>query len=131
MPTIDELREYLASIGITPPDFMLQAWLDAVADMQACLDEHYPASLGKLIALYTLGLYGIAAGDRYVSSQTATSGASQSFRYKDLDDRWKAQLSLINQFDPHGCSAPFLPADPTTTPIAAMVGRPARRGGCC
>ena len=48
MPTIDELRTYLAYIGITPPDFMLQAWLDAVADMQACLDEHYPASLAKL-----------------------------------------------------------------------------------
>jgi hypothetical protein len=131
MPTIDELREYLASIGITPPDFMLQAWLDAVASMQACLAEHYPASMAKLIALYALGLYGIATGDRYISSQTAPSGASQSFRYKALDERWKSQVSLLNQFDKYGCAGPFLPADPTGTPIAAMVGRPPRRGGCC
>lgn len=131
MPTIDELRTYLASIGITPPDFMLQAWLDAVADMQACLDEHYPASLAKLIALYALGLYGIATGDRYISSQTAPSGASQSFRYHTLADRWRSQVSLLNQFDKYGCAGPFLPADPTGTPIAAMVGRPPRRGGCC
>lgn len=131
MPTIDELRTYLASIGVTPPDFMLQAWLDAIADMHACLAEHYPASMAKLIALYALGLYGIATGDRYISSQTAPSGASQSFRYKALDERWKSQVALLNQFDKYGCAGPFLPADPTATGIAAMVGRPPRRGGCC
>lgn len=132
MPTIDQLREYLASIGVNPPDFMLQAWLDAVADMQACFTANgVPASLANLITLYTLGLYGIATGDRYISSQTAPSGASQSFRYKSLEERWKAQLSLLNQFDKYGCSGPFLPADPTGTQIAAMVGRPPRRGDCC
>lgn len=131
MPTLDELRAYLASIGITPPDFMLEAWLAAVADMQACLDEHYPASISKLIALYTLGMYGIASGDKYVSSQTAPSGASQSFRYKDLQDRWKAQMSMINQFDPYGCTGPYLPTDPTATPISAMIGRPNLPRRCC
>lgn len=130
MPTLDELRTYLASIGLTPPDFMLEAWLAAVTDMQACLDEHYPTSMAKLIALYALGLYGVATGDRYISSQTAPSGASQSFRYNTLADRWKMQLSLLNQFDKYGCAGPFLPADPTATPIGAMVGRPVPRGGC-
>lgn len=131
MPTLEELKEYLASIGITPPGFMLQAWLDAVADMQACLVEHYPASMAKLITLYTLGLYAIGTGDKYISSQTAPSGASQSFRYQSLADRWKMQMSLLNQFDKYGCSGPYLPADPTAVQIGAMVGRPVRRGGCC
>lgn len=132
MPTLDELRTYLASIGITPPDFMLQAWLDAVTDMQACLDANgVPASMAKLIALYTLGLYGIATGDRYISSQTAPSGASQSFRYNNLNDRWKLQMSMLNQLDKYGCADPFLPTDPNAVTIGAMVGRPPRRGRCC
>ena len=131
MPTIDELRTYMATLGITPPDFMLEAWLEAIADMQACLAEHYPPSVAKLIALYALGLYGVAAGDRYVTSQSAPSGASQSYKYATLADRWKMQTSLLNQFDKYGCAAPFLPADPTANTIMAMVGRPSRRGGCC
>lgn len=131
MPTLDELRTYLASIGIAPPDFMLVAWLDAIAAITDCLSIHYPASVAKLIALYTLGLYGIGTGDRYISSQTAPSGASQSFRYNTLADRWRLQLSMLRQLDPNGCADPFLPPDPTATPIAAMVGRPVSKGGCC
>lgn len=131
MPTIDELRTYLATLGITPPDFMLEAWLEAIADMHACLAEHYNPGVAKLIALYALGLYGVAAGDRYVTSQSAPSGASRSYKYATLADRWKAQTSLLNQFDKYGCAAPFLPADPTANTIMAMVGRPSRRGGCC
>lgn len=132
MPTLDELRIYLASIGITPPDFMLQAWLDAVVDMQACLDANgVPASMAKLIALYTLGLYGIATGDRYISSQTAPSGASQSFRYNTLENRWSNQMTLLRQFDKYGCADPFIPVDPNAIVIGAMVGRPVRKGGCC
>lgn len=131
MPTLDELRIYLSTLGLTPPDFMLQAWLDAVIDMQACLNEHYPASMAKLIALYALGLYAVATGDKYVSSQTAPSGASQSFRYNNLTDRWRMQMTLLNQFDKYGCAGPFLPADPNASTIGAMVGRPKYPKGCC
>lgn len=131
MPTLDELRTYLASIGITPPDFILDAWLEAFEAMNDCLEQHYGSGVAKLIALYALALYGIASGDRYVSSQTAPSGASQSFRYGALGDRWKSQLSLLRTLDKYGCSTPFLPDDPTATTIGAMVGRPNRRGGCC
>lgn len=131
MPTIDELRTYLATLGITPPDFMLEAWLEAIVDMQACLTEHYTPNIAKLIALYALGLYGVASGDRYVTSQSAPSGASQSYKYATLADRWKMQTGLLRQLDKYGCAAPFLPADPTSNSIMVMVGRPSRRGGCC
>lgn len=131
MPTIDELRTYLATLGITPPDFMLEAWLEVVGEMQECLALHYNPGVAKLIALYALGLYGVASGDRYITSQSAPSGASQSYKYATLADRWKMQTSLLNQFDKYGCAAPFLPADPTANTIMAMVGRPSRRGGCC
>ena len=131
MPTIDELRTYLATLGITPPDFMLEAWLEAITDMQVCLAEHYSPSTAKLIALYALGLYGVASGDRYITSQSAPSGASQSYKYASLSDRWRMQMSLLRQFDKYGCAGPFLPADPTANGIMAIVGRPNRRGGCC
>lgn len=131
MPTLDELKAYLASIGITPPDFILEAWLEAVAAMQTCLDEHYPPATAKLIALYTLGLFGMATGDRYVSSQTGASGASQSFRYKSLADGWKAQLSMLSKLDPYGCSTPYIPENPTAPTFGAMVGKPPRRGCGC
>lgn len=131
MPTLDELRTYLASIGITPPDFILEAWLEAFADLNDCLEQHYGPGVAKLIALYALGLYGIASGDRYVTSQTAPSGASQSFKYGALADRWKSQLSLLRSLDKYGCADPFLPENPTAPVISAMVGRPAPRGGCC
>lgn len=131
MPTLEELKAYLASIGINAPDFILEAWLEAVAAMQACLDEHYPPATAKLIALYTLGLYGMATGDRYISSQTAPSGASQSFKYKSLADGWKAQLSMLNTLDKYGCAGPYIPANPTAPGIGAMVGKPVRRGCGC
>lgn len=131
MPTLEQLKTYLAGLGISIPDFMLEAWLAAVEGMADCLAEHYPPSIANLIALYTLGLYGIAAGDRYVSSQTAPSGASQSFKFATLADRWKMQMSLLNQFDPFGCSGPFQPTDPSAKKIGAMIGRPPHRGGCC
>lgn len=131
MPTIDELRTYLATLGITPPDFLLEAWLEAITDMYVCLNEHYTPSMAKLIALYALGLYGVASGDRYVTSQSAPSGASQSYKYASLSDRWRMQMSLLRQFDKYGCAGPFLPADPTSNGIMAIVGRPNHRRGCC
>jgi hypothetical protein len=134
MPTLEELKQYLATLGISVPDFMLQAWLEGVDAMTACLAEHYPPATAKLIALYLLGLYGVAQGDRYVSSQTAPSGASQSFRFATLADRWRMQTSLLNRFDPFGCAGPYLPDDPTRGKIGMAVGlgtRANRGGGCC
>lgn len=132
MPTLAELKAYLTSIGVPlPPDFILEAWLEAVDAMYACLAEHYPPATAKLIALYTLGFYGMAYGDKYVSSQTAPSGASQSFRYKTLADGWKAQTNALRAIDPYGCSGPYVPADPSASQIGAMVGKPPRRGCGC
>lgn len=94
MVTIEQAKEYLDSVGITLPDFILQALVDQANSIQDCLDSHYPASTALLIQLYLIGLMGLAQGDKYISSQTAPSGASRSFRYHSFADRWKGSLSL-------------------------------------
>lgn len=122
MPTLEELQQYLASVGYSAPTFMLSAWLEAVAGMADCLAAHYPPATAKLIALYTLGLYAIASGDRYVSSQSAPNGASRSFRYLSMADRWNGQLALLQQLDKHDCSTAYQPANPTGSNAFAFVG---------
>jgi len=117
MPTLDQLKEYLTSIGVPlPPDFVLQAWLDIVAVIQPCLDgAGYPASVQMMIYLYLLSLYGIVAGDKYISSQTAPSGASQSFRYNNLQDKYRGMLNALNLLDTSGCTDSVVPAMPGPT----------------
>ena len=104
MVTLEQAKEYLESQGITIPDFVLQALVDQANSIQECLDAHYPASTALLIQLYLLALMGLGQGDKYISSQTAPSGASRSFRYQSFTDRWKASVNLLRGLDKYGCA---------------------------
>ncbi|WP_413498941.1 hypothetical protein [Buttiauxella gaviniae] len=127
MITTEQAKEYLASVGITLPDFILQALVDQVNSIQECLDANYPASTAMLIQLYLLGLMGLAQGDKYLSSQSAPSGASRSFRYQSFSDRWKGSLSLLRGLDKYGCATSLTPPDPTQQAFAGIwIGK----GGC-
>lgn len=126
--TIEQLVEYLASIGAPiPPTFILQAWLDTVAVIQPCLDgAGYPASTQLLIYLYALGMTGFVSGDKYISSQSAPSGASQSFRYKSFTDGYRSLRSLLNALDTSGCTDSVIPPEP-----GASAGLWVSTGGKC
>ncbi|MGL5283916.1 MAG: DUF7370 family protein, partial [Plesiomonas shigelloides] len=63
----------------------------------------------------------------YISSQTAPSGASRSFRYQSFADRWKGSLSLLTGLDKFGCTNGVLPPDPT---VSAYAGIWIGKGGC-
>jgi hypothetical protein len=127
--TLEQAKEYLASVGINVPDFMLQLLVDQVNSIDACLTAAgYSNATAILIKLYALGLMTLAQGDKYISSQTAPSGASQSFRYASLSDRWKGGLGLLNGLDKTGCTDSLIPPDPTGT---AHAGFWVARGGCC
>lgn len=89
MITTEQAKEYLESVGITLPDFILQAIVEQANSIQECLDAHYPPATALLIQSYLLGLMALGQGDRYISSQTAPNGASRSFRYQSFADRWK------------------------------------------
>ena len=128
MPTLDQLKEFLTSMGIPlPPDFILQAWLDTVSVIQPCLDgAGYPASTQLLIYLYALSLFAVSSMDKYVSSQSAPSGASQSFRYKSLTDGYRSINSMLKALDTSGCTDSVIPAEP-----GASAGLWVSTGGKC
>ncbi|ASM01878.1 hypothetical protein BVG88_06765 [Serratia marcescens] len=127
MVTKEKAKEYLDSQGITLPDFVLDALVEQVNSIQECLDANYPASTALLIQLYLLGLMGLGQGDKYISSQTAPSGASRSFRYQSFSDRWKGALNLLRGLDKKGCATGLVPPDPTNKAFAGVwIGK----GGC-
>ncbi|MGP2601678.1 DUF7370 family protein [Serratia ureilytica] len=127
MVTKEKAKEYLESQGISLPDFVLDALVEQVNSIQECLDANYPASTALLIQLYLLGLMGLGQGDKYISSQTAPSGASRSFRYQSFSDRWKGALNLLRGLDKKGCATDLIPPDPTNKAFAGVwIGK----GGC-
>ncbi|MCM7065915.1 DUF7370 family protein [Enterobacter kobei] len=127
MITTEQAKEYLNSVGITLPDFILEALLEQAGSIQECLDAHYPPATALLIQSYLLGLMALGQGDKYISSQTGPNGASRSFRYLSFADRWKASLGLLRGLDKYGCATSLIPPDPTNT---AFAGIWIARGGC-
>ncbi|OUK72829.1 hypothetical protein BZY52_23950 [Enterobacter hormaechei] len=127
MITTEQAREYLKSVGITLPDFILDALVEQANSIQECLDAHYSPATALLIQSYLLGMMALGQGDKYISSQTGPNGASRSFRYLSFADRWKASLGLLRGLDKYGCATSLIPPDPTNT---AFAGIWIARGGC-
>jgi len=128
MITTEQAKEYLKSVGITLPDFILEALVEQANSIQECLDAHYSPATALLIQSYLLGMMALGHGDKYVSSHTAPSGASESFRYQSFADRWKGSLNLLRGIDKYGCATALIPADPTAAP--AFAGIWIGKGGC-
>ncbi len=128
MITTAQAGEYLDSVGIALPEFILKALVEQANSIQECLDAYYSPATALLIQMYLLGLMGLGQGDKYISSQSAPSGASRSFRYQSFADRWKGSLYLLRSLDKHGCANDLIPADPTVTP--AFAGIWIGKGGC-
>ena len=127
MPSLEQVQQYLQGVGVKLPDFIVQAMLDDAAVIQPCLDgAGYSASTQLLIYMYLLALGGIVSGDRYISSQTAPSGASQSFRYNSMVDKYRATLSALQALDKSGCTDSLIPAEP-----GAKAGLWVSKGGGC
>lgn len=127
MLTADQAREYLATVGISLPSFVLDALVEQANSIQECLDANYTPATALLIQLYLIGLMGLGQGDKYISSQTAPSGASQSFRYQSFSDRWKGSLNLLRGLDKNDCATALIPPDPTNQAFAGVwIGK----GGC-
>ncbi len=120
--TIDEARELLASVGIVLPDFILQRLVNKANSIIPCLvGNGYSADDAALIMLYLVGLMGTVLGDRYVTSQTAPSGASQSFRFGSVGERYDAIYGWLSLLDTHGCAAALIPPNPHEATAALFV----------
>lgn len=127
MVTQEQAKEYLVSQGISLPDFILTALVEQANSIQECLDANYTPATALLIQMYLLGLMGLGQGDKYISSQSAPSGASRSFRYGSFADRWKGSMGLLRGLDKNGCTSALIPADPTQQ---AFAGIWIAKGGC-
>jgi len=127
MVTQEQAKEYLVSQGITLPDFILSVLVEQANSIQECLDANYTPATALLIQMYLLGLMALGQGDKYISSQSAPSGASRSFRYGSFADRWKGSLGLLRGLDKFGCASALIPPDPTQKAFAGIwIGK----GGC-
>jgi len=127
MITQEQAREYLDSVGLTLPGFLLTALVEHVNSISSCLSENYPPGTALLIQSYLLGILGLAQGDKYVSSQTAPSGASQSFRYLGMKERWSSQLRLLRSLDKFGCTDGLIPDNPFASSYGGLW---TAKGGC-
>ena len=127
MITLEQAKEYLSELGITPPDLIINAWLASFSDISRCMTENgYPMATQMLILSYLVALYGLSSGNRYISSQTAPSGASRSFRYAELRDIYRGQLGMLRMLDKAGCANGLIPPEPGAKGAALFIGR----GGC-
>ncbi len=127
MITDEQAAEYLASVGVALPDFLLTALVAQVNSINECLEENYTPGVALLIQSYLLGLLALAQGDRYVSSESAPNGASRSYRFMGYADRWRGLLNLLRGLDTAGCADMLIPVDPSAT---AHAGLWVAKGGC-
>lgn len=126
--TPEQALEYLDSVGVTLPEFMLQALMEQIDQVNSCLtNAGYSESSITLMKLYALGLFGLTQGDRYVSSQSAPSGASQSFRYVPIGARYNSLMSLLRGLDTNGCFVGIIPPNPE---LKAFGGMWSTTGSC-
>lgn len=125
--TNQQAAEYLRGMGVNLPGFLLEMLLEQVSTIEDCLTENYNPTTGKLITLYLLSLLGFAQGDRYVTSERAPSGASRSYQFRTLVERWNGQLNLLRSLDSQGCANSLIPQDPNATVSGALF---VARGGC-
>lgn len=129
MLTIDQAREFLASLGIVLPEFLLEALVDQVNTVYQCLvDAGYPASTITLILTYLLALLGVVQTYKYVTSERAPSGASRSYKFGTLADGYDMYLSLLRMWDKTGCTNDLIPPDPTDDSSGGMW---VAGSGCC
>lgn len=110
--TLDQAKQYLDSIGVTFPDFVIQAIIEQMQEKNDCLTSNYSPSTVILIYCYLLALIGGAQSGMYLSSRSVSGVASQSFSFKDSGVLFRSQLALLRSLDKHGCMNDLIPADP-------------------
>lgn len=113
MLMLAQAQEILAALGIKLPDLVVQALVDQVNSVYACLQaQGYPDSTITLILTYLLSLLGVVSAYKYVSSERAPSGAARSYKFGTLAEGYAQFVGLIELWDKSGCTADLIPDDP-------------------
>lgn len=129
MTTKEDLIAFLAWRGIPkPPDFFLDMILAQVEQINECMEKNnYPQADQNMLRLYLAAMLINAGTDKQVSSHSAPSGASQSFRLKGVAEHYRALLGLLRPLDPAGCAVGLIPPSPEKMVFGGLY---VSAGGC-
>lgn len=128
--TLEAAKEWLASLGLSIPDMVLQLLVDQINSADECLNaNNVPSGTAMLMKFYLLALFGVAQGNKYVTAERAPSGASRSYAFGTLAEGYSKYSTLLRGLDKFGCFGDLLPEDPTAANCAFFIGTP--NGGCC
>lgn len=120
--TIEEADQYLRSMNVVLPSVMLRLLFGRLSSLELCMNgAGYDQDTQDLIKLYVISMLGALSVDGQISSQSAPSGASRSFRYGALSDRYKSILNQLRILDPSGCSTGLLPSNPVEANCALFI----------
>ncbi len=113
-PTTEELISALSGRGVTMSVIEATGVLCLLDSITECLEINYPGDECRqsAILLYAALLLSTSTSGRYVTSQSAPSGASQSFAYGTKP--WSAMYNQMRLLDPAGCTGDLV-ADPNET----------------
>lgn len=101
--TADQVKTFLAELGYTIPDAILDPILCRVNSILDCLvAAGYDPCTQKLILMYAAALMAASSGARRIKSQGAPNGASRSFDYGEDSLTW-LQKSM-EKMDTAGCT---------------------------
>lgn len=121
MITAEQAAEYLdASLGVTLPDFIVQAAVDEVAALEsAMVDAGYSATRLAMVQSMAVAILAAAGDPRRIASQGAPSGASRSFQ-----NGGKALTALRRSLaaqDSAGITAALVGPDPAAGTMLMVV----------
>ena len=129
MFTVEEIQAELGQSGIKISDTMLRLLIARIDTYQECFDRNgYDELSVFMIYVYLSSMVGLFGVDGRIRSQTAPSGASQTFDLATLGQRWKALSDLLRMYDPEGCVSPLIPPDPDKKSNVALWISPGPQG---
>ncbi len=127
-PTSSELIAAMAGRGVTVSASEADGIICLLSPVIPCLELNYPDECVRTaLLLWASILLASSTGGRYVTSQHAPSGASQSFAYGT-----KPWVSLYNQMrllDPKGCLSGLV-TDPDASGLPFFRVVSGRRNSC-
>lgn len=129
MFTVEEIQAELGQSGIKISDTMLRLLIGRIDKLNECFERNgYDELSIFMIYVYLSSMVGLFGVDGRIRSQSAPSGASQSFDLQTLGQRWKALSDLLRMYDPEGCAASLIPPDPDKKVTAALWISPGPEG---
>ncbi len=110
-PTTEELISALSGRGVTMSVIEATGVLCLLDSITECLEINYRGDECRhgAILLYAALLLSTSTSGRYVTSQSAPSGASQSFAYGTKP--WSTLYNQMRLLDPAGCTGDLV-SDP-------------------